>query len=100
MNREELKEKIAEVLRSHSTGIPFVNLSLERAEEILTVIEGTGCTICPNEPTLSQVHDGFFELRYYDKKQSKEGFLATAMYRAMLSASPLSCESKGEEDKR
>jgi hypothetical protein len=92
MTREELKEKIAEVLRSHSTGIPFVNLSLERAEEILTVIEGAGCTICPNEPTLSQVHDGFHQLRNYDRTQSKECHLATVTYRAMLSSSPFTEE--------
>jgi hypothetical protein len=83
MNREELKEKIAEVLRSHSTGIPFVNLSLERAEEILTVIEGAGCTICPNEPTDEQL------------ESAADIGGASAAYWSMLSVSPF--KKRGEK---
>jgi hypothetical protein len=96
-NRDELKEKIAEAIRD---GRAYEATSSDIAETVLSAIEQSGCTICPNEPTEGMkraghemmpvetvywIEDGKIHERF---KAPHECVLPEKPYKAMLSSSP------------
>ncbi len=52
MDRDKLKEKIAEAIRRKSSGIPFIGVSLEYADAALTAIESSGFVLMPKDEIL------------------------------------------------
>lgn len=87
MTREDLIFNIARKLSKEMDAARFhipSDIAEEAARIVLSAIEQSGCTICPNEPTPEQVDAGTFGCRFEDTRQASE-----TVYANMLSASPL-----------